>query len=412
MIKWAFIDTIRKGLGKAHTELAAAKNKDEYKDTLEWACFHDCAYDFACEGSKGDYLYDLLSLLDDREYFKQKITAYLWNTLPTRNLFAQLIDILEEFYLDGDKGLKTFFKEYYDRFIAKGKWTKNKKLCYDYLCIVMSRMFGLKQTLKMLDDIERLKIEKDDLFWFVWRVSFRYKKNERVKNFYVEKKKEEGKKEFFITFEEFLVAKEELRHRVAFAYRSTAEEFDKCLAYLQTTDKAKDVIAILREFQYRDCPKTIPEDVLFSLLGKHGQETDSEIYYTLSYIKSKRVERLALTLLNDKEHRVNALCMLMTNYKSEYKALLVKAYKKVRFSYYDYIPLLPPTVDLMYSVKKDLPNEILFYAYEKSYDAFYREYIVDCMKKRNLLTAELLNELQYDSDYDIRKKVKRWSKNI
>ena len=74
--------------------------------------------------------------------------------------------------------------------------------------------------------------------------------------------------------------------------------------------------------------------------------------------------------------------MLMNNYKKEYKQLLVNAYKKIRFSFYDYTPLVSYTIDFINSKKKDLPDEILFYTYENSYDAFNREYIVDCMRKR------------------------------
>ena len=100
--------------------------------------------------------------------------------------------------------------------------------------------------------------------------------------------------------------------------------------------------------------------------------------------------------------------MLMNNYKKDYKELLVNAYKKIKFPFYKYTPLVSYTIDFMYSTKKDLPDEILFYTYEESYDALEREYIVDCMKKRKLLTKEFLNKLQHDLDYNIQKKATKW----
>ena len=411
-MKRKFLETIKKGLGKAYIELSTAENREEYKDTLLYACFHDCSYEYLVEGSKGDYLFALINLFEDKDCFKQEIIKYLNNALPEISLFAQLVDILEAFYFDGDKDVKTFFAEYYDSFIAKGRWTKNKKLCYEYLCITMDRMYGLKKTLKILDDIDRLKIDKDDVLWFICRVSSRYKKNERVKNFHAEKQDKKTKQEYTHTFDEFLTLSREKKYFRAFAFRATEDEYNKCLSYLQTTDNKEDVRNILRQFQHNDCPKRIPVDVLFSLLGKHGKEIDCEIYETLSYIKSEKVERLALTLLNDKENRVSAIHMLMVNYKKEYKNLLVNAYKKVVFSFNYHTLLTRYTIDFMYSTKKDLPNEILFYAYEKSYCAFNREYIIDCMKKRNLLTKEMLNELQYDSDYETSKKAQRWLKKM
>ena len=124
------------------------------------------------------------------------------------------------------------------------------------------------------------------------------------------------------------------------------------------------------------------------------------------------MENLALTLLQNKENAINAIHMLMNNYKKDYRKLLVDAYKKIRFSFYNYTPLVSYTIDFMYSAKKDLPDEILFYTYEESYDAFDREYIVDCMKKRKLLTKEFLNELQHDSDYETRKKATNWLRSM
>ena len=65
---------------------------------------------------------------------------------------------------------------------------------------------------------------------------------------------------------------------------------------------------------------------MFSLLNKHDKEVDREIYTTLSFIKSKKVEQLALTLINDKQNIVNSIHMLMVNYKKEYKELLADVY--------------------------------------------------------------------------------------
>ena len=144
----------------------------------------------------------------------------------------------------------------------------------------------------------------------------------------------------------------------------------------------------------------------------------ADIIFSLSFSSvvshkgSKKVEQLALTLINDKQNIVSSIHMLMVNYKKKYKELLADVYKKVRFTFYGYNPLIFYTIDFMRTKKLDLPNEILFSAYEKSFDAFSREYIVEIMKKRNLLTKEHINELKYDSNYEIRKKAIKWLKSI
>ena len=110
MLKRDFIDNIRKGLGRAYLELESAEDKEEYKETLLYACINDCSYSFVTEGSKGTYLFDLINLFDDTVYFKQSIIDFLYNKVPKRSLFAQLLDILQCYYHQGDLTIKPFFE--------------------------------------------------------------------------------------------------------------------------------------------------------------------------------------------------------------------------------------------------------------------------------------------------------------
>lgn len=403
MLKKKFIDTIRKGLGRAYLEIEAAENKEEYRESLLYACLSDCSYEFVCEGSKGAYLFELISLFDDTAYFKQNIIHFLQNKLPKRGLFAQLLDILRCYYHQGDREIKPFLNDYYRHFIENGKWTKNKILCYEYLCIILYQIFGLKRVFKILKDIEKLKINKNDIDWFLFVIPW---KNETIQNFLP--KENNTPKTYEHTFEVFLEQARANRFHCSLAHWASDIEYEKCIAYLKQTKNEADILLILDALQYEDSPKAIPEEILFSLLNVHGKRIDNEIYCTLSYVKSKRVESLALTLLNDQENAISAIHMLMNNYKKEYKKLLVNAYKKIKFSFNKYTMLESYTIDFMHSTKKDLPDEILFYTYENSYDAFDRELIVDRMKKRKLLTKEMLNELQHDSNHETRKKATKW----
>ena len=61
----------------------------------------------------------------------------------------------------------------------------------------------------------------------------------------------------------------------------------------------------------------------------------------------------------------------------------------------------------MNSVKKDLPDELLFISYKENYCSFCRLGVVKALRRRNLLTKDLINELKYDSNYEIRKYARR-----
>ena len=61
-------------------------------------------------------------------------------------------------------------------------------------------------------------------------------------------------------------------------------------------------------------------------------------------------------------------------------------------------------MDVFASGKKK-PNELLLYMYRNTLCSFCREYVVREMGRRHMLTRELLEEMQYDSNSDIRKYV-------
>ncbi len=100
--------------------------------------------------------------------------------------------------------------------------------------------------------------------------------------------------------------------------------------------------------------------------------------------------------------------MLFTNYSKEDLKLIVDTYKKITFNFKKYNLISSETVDFMNHKKKNYPDEILYINYKKSYDSFYREYIVDVMKKRNLLTSSIIEECKYDFDYELNEKANKW----
>ena len=416
MLNRKFINNIKRGLGCAYTELASAKDKESYKDSLLFACTHDCTHEFIVEGSKGYYLYNLICLFDDKHLFKQKIMDCLMESKTNRSsLFAQWLDILQCFIFDGDQSAKDFLDDFYNQFISQGRLVSRRILCYEYLCITMSDVFGLQKTLCILDDIDRLKLNKEDILWFFSIICYRYKNNKRIQSEKIEI--ETLQTEHSYTFEEFLSLVKGKRVPYNFPGFATETEHQKCLQFLAQSDDADTINKILQEYQDYNSNalnhnNKIGIELLFALKERLGDKVAEQVYNTLAYEKSKQVQQLALQLIAQGNYIECAIKMLMTNYHKDLKDILVSAYKKVKFSFRSSSELLSWTYSFMNTTKKHLPDEILFIAYNKSYDAFYREYLVDCMRKRKLLTAQLIEELKHDSDYDIRKKAYKWAKKM
>lgn len=179
--------------------------------------------------------------------------------------------------------------------------------------------------------------------------------------------------------------------------------------YLIESNEQDIIKKILVNYQTEYIKRAIDIEVLFSLIDKFDESINEEVYNTLAYYKDERVAKLALELANTKYYKI-AIHMLMTNYKKEYKDIIISLYKKVNFSFNSYESLTSDAIDFMMTKKKDMPDEILYITYYNDYCAFNREYIVKCMNKRNLLTDSIKEELHYDSDYEIRRYASKYIK--
>ena len=146
-MKNTFLNNIRRGLGKAYIELRDSNYKEEYLDTLIFACTHDCAYELIFEGPKSEYLYKLIKLYNDD--IQNKIKDIIVNSLSikdSRGLVFQKLDLLMCYFKDGNTDILNNISNYYYKFIKKTiKWDKYRLSAFEIVLIIMDRAFGLKK---------------------------------------------------------------------------------------------------------------------------------------------------------------------------------------------------------------------------------------------------------------------------
>ena len=99
--------------------------------------------------------------------------------------------------------------------------------------------------------------------------------------------------------------------------------------------------------------------------------------------------------------------MLFNNYFPKYKQLIINSYKKVPFSFYDCDLITGFAIDFMNHKKKNYPDEILLISYNKTYDSINRKLVFEIMKKRNLLTKQIIEECKHDFNSDIKAKANK-----
>ncbi len=407
-MKKEFIKKIKKGLGSAHFELYQAENKEEYKDSLRYACLHDMSYSYV-EESKGKYLYDLISVYEDKCIFLQEIKTALFTTkYSSVSLLCQYLDLLVCFYIKGQETtVEKILWEFYEDMLTHGRWTDKKYLCFECLCFALDEVSQLAGVKKIFQDIKERDLNQSNLSNFIFScVHIKYKNQVSLGSKELRYKKDRTETST-PTFKEFLnIVKKKNQELKNWFLCSTEEEYKHALQYLKNVKDKKALKESIKEFQYSDISlsKEYTIQLLFDLIDRYDEEITEEIYFSLSRFKSKRVEELGVMLLQSKKTRCHGILMLMQNYQPKYQTIIEKAYRQVSFSFrYDRpsTQLLFRTIDFMDHTKKKYPDQILYTAYQESYDSFHRKYIVECMLKRNLLTKEIKEELKYDSNEGI-----------
>jgi len=398
MVYKKIFNDIRKGLGSVY--YVVSNDLEKYKETVLYSILHNCTDNFIFEGSKGYYLYDLILLYDDVSYFINPVKELLSKTY-NRDLFAQCIDILVNHYYDNNPNIKEFIYDFYKDMVRKKYFNRNKILCFEYLCIVLYDLYGKKIIDIVLNDVNKIGIHHDDLSWFMSIINYKD----------LSSSDDYEKIEYKYNFTEFLEMIKNNKFCYCLAQFGNTFENEKCMDFLNMTNDLDLINKILDNYQsYRLYNNKIKATYIFkllSLVSKFNDDIDYKVYDILSCYKHKEIERLGLSLINNPKFLKIGIKMLITNYHKKYNDLLINSYKKIKFSFKRHEDLVGDISRFMNSVKKDLPDELLFISYKENYCSFCRLGVVKALRRRNLLTKDLIIELKYDSNYEIRKYARR-----
>jgi hypothetical protein len=150
-----FKQAIKNGTGEAILLLKENPSADFDQYILE-ACTHNLAYDPQCEGSRSEYLSEILSLSRDKEKIENEIFKQLDNPSNEHWDTILLFDLAAILAQNGNENAR---KVIYDRY------EKNLKAEYDFVeTEVLVTLDGLK-GLEFAAKIQGKKIELDSTYW-------------------------------------------------------------------------------------------------------------------------------------------------------------------------------------------------------------------------------------------------------
>ena len=446
MTKKAFKYDMQRGLGSCVLELQSTQDIEKYRPLVLWGCSRDMAYDAQCEGCRSVYLYQLITQFPDHMPFIDILEKRLYQSMRSRGWeFMQDCEILSYFALDGEKRawdiMKSCHRELFQILCRKRKPTKDGRLPerdnFESLCLTLVTM--RPRMYRMLVSDIGILIESNSLYsasdfmWFqsvsesnlgekaVHRILYDPGADERIKAYV--RSMEEGRERWERAGDERKKSEPQTADEIYECLKKggDSERVNRYQARRMMNQDRQQEVAKLAEY-YRDeeepelryqllrllsdkiCVWALDIDRLIADSRSDYSGLAERAFDALSHIRDSRVRQYAYELLGDEKYQAEVVSMLAANYENEDREVFVHAVKQLPVTYENggWHGAFSDVMDMFSGSGKHKPKELLPYMYRNTLCSFCREYVVREMGRRRMLTRELLEEMQYDCNSDIR----------
>ncbi|MDE5557690.1 MAG: hypothetical protein K2J32_08380 [Ruminococcus sp.] len=419
----------------------------QFKDIVLYGCLNDITYDLQCEGSRGLFMYNLVLQYDDYEFFlKPAIEKFLSpEVYDDWHLINHLGDFIELFANDyGNISAKNAIMEKYTQLyglLMSLKWSvrANKVLqCYEYLIILIMENFSIDFTLKIIEDIgkfflRRRRVPDDDLKWrFEWfwhctcekygkeflekYLSENIKNKTSIKRFcrvmsHVEQKTKSKFKA--ISADEFIEKEKINRNDIISLRRAENSEKMKIAEKIISEKDENKKANLLRAFTISSNPFPLSPEILIDYAFSENKNLRKSAIDVMTYLKADCIHDFALKKL--KKYRKNfpaeLVIILINNYSPDDKDFLLEIINRFEINRTNKSGWHNIVLEIVRNIE-EIPDEFIFFVYEKSMCSCCRESAVDELIRRNLFTEEIKSECLMDCNYDIRKEAENYERKL
>ena len=422
MTKKEFKEAMLRGLGRC--VIAVRQEPEKYRDLVLWACKRNFAYDAQSEGTRSWYTYAMANAYPDKETFISAAAEALRNYRPNGSWdLLHLSEVLMFFAMDGYESAQKAVEEKYQEILA-GMFARKRRPNRVFHELSDLEQLGLvlavdsKSFLQIAGDFGRLYREKKymcdgDFAWFFLSKGGKYRrtmenaarKDKNVACFMqreqadIEAQEEYRKQRQTLSPETYTgirlsrwltkKADSETVERYACVYREQ----------MQPQLRAKALEAFSR-CPYPDDPQPIIEDI-----QSECEELQNAAWRALENIRHPAVRAFAINNATSGIHTPENFALLVTNYAPEDADLLEELLREL-IAAKDWDDVHATGLDIYRAFYKDSgishPKHLLPLLYEYNPCSFCRESALVYMSKHRMLTKEVLEECQFDSNYDIR----------
>ena len=416
----SFKQNMLRGLGKCHVEMLESSNREVFREDILYGALNSISYDTYFEGTKCWYIYDLILGMQDSDYFENKIIEKLEKSKKLSIIaFNHLTDLLDQFAYDGSSRAKTVLEEQYQLLLNKKRFSSDdyEKLCN--LIKIFNDLYGNKKIDKVLDDVYRYKLTHKSFdvtnLWFIQSMVFNLDEVfiSKIKTYFPEFDFEYNRNNIPIRLEN--VSMDDIRN-------SNIEDLSLCVRcldksyhnelidyLLEINDKEKSII-IVKNLKISNKLFNEKIDRLLELIKKYDLQHQAYFLDFLAKHKSKKLRKLAYELIDNSNFKEHGIDLLIVNHSKEDNDYLYKYFKSATFSFQGWESHVYVSDLIKYfgnGGKDERIKSLLIHYYENNYCSYCRKEIIDIMIKFNLLTDEIINEMKYDCNYDIRKMAKK-----
>jgi hypothetical protein len=423
-VKQLFKKAIARGTGDAFLIMEQNPLLD-FSAIIIKAAKQPLSYDPQCEGSRTWYIHQLIKKSSKQENIIDAVLQQL--AIQKTDIWSlnQLCELALCFYRDGYRSAKTTIKK---RFLKSN--SKGYESCGIYEIIELEGVEGVQLFAEMRG--KELESEGDNAYVFEFDDIC-----ETFKSLAIQKELGRAAKTNKLIAKYFnsIVKQKKIksvRSTDRFSYALLKEKIDRNAIRVISTDRANELTAkevkqlasdflnetnkakielYLRFFAKRKFPFDY-EPLLKIAKGRNAPRTRLIEFavYSLQYFSGNDIRELALRKFSTIRNPYLYIPLLFSNYKKGDHTLLEQIVR--RSTQYHFLhSLVMGYVEIFNANPTPDCRASLEYLYQHSNCGICRKRVVKCLYNNGVLSEKILNEIQFDSNKDIRKKYKWIIKN-
>jgi hypothetical protein len=416
-VRQRFKNAIKRGTGETHLLMKDNPNVDFSSDIIKGA-LTNLSYDNQSEGSRADYIFELIQLSNQKEKIRQVILKALATERKDTWALDQLFDITALFAKQGDQeAKKAIYKRFYKKTIQGSEWVGQDAL------IEVDGLEGIKHIAKTKGKI----IQNNPEEWEdSWTVDYFQEQNPSIK-VYQELEKASRENEYIKTYLDTIKkhkAKFQKRERQKYSYEIVTEKINSKVIVplppagakeLSKTDIKKLADDFLKETDRLKLEKYMrvfdrvkfPYDYQPLLKLAKYKKNDRLVEFatgSLKFFSGADIREFAIDNLKKVKIPSDYLDLLVSNYKKGDFKLLTEIVARCK-NEHDIHSLVYGYINIYEANKTTECKEPLEAIYDKLTCGIHRADIIKILIENKVLSARLKNEIKYDSYEEIRKLV-------